>query len=334
MTALDWAAGRSGEPVASSRCPLCGAPSRTLYEGLHDELYGTAGEWRLARCIWRRCRLVFLDPTPTPEEVARAYKRYFTHKQGPEGGPEYGTSAAAVALHRFNSALLRLAGIARARARASESYLGGVAPGRLLDVGCGAGRRLAALRRLGWEVVGQEVDPVAAAQARGTHHVEVLLGPLERLALAPETFDAVVLNHVIEHVARPVQLLGECWRLVKPRGRLVCVTPNVDCVSRRLFGRRWYGLDPPRHLRVFSPGTLAAVGRAAGIAGFRVRTSAAITASFAYESMARPHERSGPTTEPSLSARWAVAVLVQYLALAARAITPSAGDECVLLVVK
>ena len=225
-TAMKEDRGAERQPV--SPCPLCQAPSNVLYDRLKDELCGSPGEWRLARCSKQTCGLVFLDPRPGESETASAYEQYYTHEEGTgEVAPKEVHGPVRLALHRLNLALLRAGGATAERRRVRLSYLGDVPAGRLLEVGCGSGWRLAEFRRLGWDVVGQEVDEKAATHARESHGLTVLAGPLEELGLRPSSFDAVVLNHVIEHVPEPVRLLDECWRLVRQGGRLVCVTPNT-----------------------------------------------------------------------------------------------------------
>ena len=46
------------------------------------------------------------------------------------------------------------------------------------------------------------------------------------LPFAPEAFDIVICNHVIEHVDRPAALLGEIQRVLRPGGVLYLATPN------------------------------------------------------------------------------------------------------------
>jgi 2-polyprenyl-3-methyl-5-hydroxy-6-metoxy-1,4-benzoquinol methylase len=74
------------------------------------------------------------------------------------------------------------------------------------------------------------------------------------------------MNHVIEHVHDPVALMAECARILKPGGSLVIVTPNIESYGHRVFGAFWRGLEPPRHLHIFS---LSALTRCAERAGFR-----------------------------------------------------------------
>ena len=130
--------------------------------------------------------------------------------------------------------------------------LNAVAQGRLLDVGCGSGEWLTLMKNHGWRVEGVDFDENAVRVAR-ERGLEVHCGSLEEQRFPNDTFNAVTLNHVIEHVPDPVRTLTECARILKPGGRLILFTPNVSSLSHRIFRQDWRGLEPPRHLHLFSP---------------------------------------------------------------------------------
>jgi SAM-dependent methyltransferase len=94
---------------------------------------------------------------------------------------------------------------------------------------------------------------VTVARANG---LDVRCGSLEEQGYTSESFDAIHLCHVIEHVPDPQGLLAECARLLRPGGKLVIFTPNISSLSHRIFRQDWRGLEPPRHLQVFSPGAM------------------------------------------------------------------------------
>ncbi|MDB5813317.1 MAG: putative SAM-dependent methyltransferase [Rhodocyclales bacterium] len=144
--------------------------------------------------------------------------------------------------------------------------------GTLLEIGCGNGARLALLDRLGWQVTGIEPDP-AAAEAAQRHGLKVINDTLQTAALETETFDAIIMSHVIEHIDAPNALLQECRRLLKPNGQLVILTPNTDSLGHRWFGRDWLHLDPPRHLHLFTGSALLALCKTAGFASVSCTTT-------------------------------------------------------------
>ena len=127
--------------------------------------------------------------------------------------------------------------------------------GRLLDVGCGNGGFLLQMREVGWQVCGVEPDPKSAAQAAAAG-LDVRMGLLEDAALPAEHFDGITLNHVIEHLHDPIAALREGLRVLKPGGTISISTPNLQSRGYQLFGADWVGLDPPRHLVVFTPNSL------------------------------------------------------------------------------
>ncbi len=251
---------QSPDRIRSRPCPacyLCGAPGLPLYEGVRDRLFGAPGTWNFRRCPTLNCGLMWLDPIPVEEEIGKAYAEYYTHAETPTRHSRRGRK-----LRRVASALISLANPVRGeRDRLSLMHLDKVKPGKLLDVGCGNGVRLARLRSLGWDVYGQDVDPAAVAYARKTFGLEVQLDRLQ-------------------DIGDPLKLLGECRHLLRAGGQLVIVTPNSECFAHKHFGLSWRGLEPPRHIHVFSPKTLSAAATIAGLTVCRSWTTVANTTTF------------------------------------------------------
>lgn len=154
----------------------------------------------------------------------------------------------------------------------SVMYLSDKSDGRLLEIGCGSGSMLEFMGSLGWRTEGLDIDPAAVAKAR-ERGLSVSLGTLEEQRYEENTFDAVIMSHVIEHVPDPESLLRECLRILKPGGALSLVTPNTESAGRLLFGRSWLHLDPPRHLTLFNTKTINKLAQKAGFNRIRTRTT-------------------------------------------------------------
>jgi len=311
-------------------CLLCGTAGEILYTELADKLFSAPGVWQIKRCPQKDCGLLWLDPMPEEGDLPLIYETYYTHQDKPTVARGLARQIARGAYH----ALLRATGLAYQRSELFSLYLRGVKPGRLLDVGCGDGRHLAHWETMGWKVEGQEVDATAAERARGHHGLHVHVGVLPDLALPGSVFDVVTMNHVIEHVPDPLALLQESHRLLKPGGKLIAVTPNVNSLGHHRFGRCWRGLEPPRHLHLFSPTTLDHLGVQAGFHSVRTSTTAANAQFLAEASLCIAHTgqyRSGARVG------WVVAIqslLFQFRAMTAHFARRDSGEECVFSAVK
>jgi len=144
--------------------------------------------------------------------------------------------------------------------------------GKLLDVGCGNGRFLAWMRDLGWEVMGVEPDPRAGKVAFEKFGLDICQCTLEEAHFPGNSFDAITLHHVIEHLPNPITTLSECRRVLRDNGQISVVTPNTESLGHGTFGRSWLLLDPPRHLYLFSPRTLRLCVQQAGLTIMQLRT--------------------------------------------------------------
>ena len=265
-------------------CPMCGHKGIPLYSDLQDRLYGVEGRWGFSRCP--NCGLVWLDPRPILEDIPKCYPDdYFSHKL--IKAPHLGSSSIrrlvrlAVLSNHFNykhlgpqiwyaSLLGKIAMLIPSLRRKVTMGLGTrLLPyrkgGRILDIGCGNGFYLALMKQLGWEVTGIEMDPVAAEIARSRFGIFVHVGTPDDAPLEQETFDTVVMSHVIEHVPDPVHFIRTAARFLKPGGQMVVVTPNVQSLGHRLFNKDWYALQPPQHLVLFEPKTLKRCFTKAGV---------------------------------------------------------------------
>jgi SAM-dependent methyltransferase len=263
-------------------CLLCDNKGKALYQDLRDRLFAAPGIWALLRCP--KCGLVWLNPQPIPEDIGKLYSEYYTHGTAPEtpawqNAVVFGILNAAYGYKnvRVNKPLGWLAsclGPLRDIAGGAVMWLNGSRPGKLLDVGCGNGRFLATMRKLGWEVAGVEPDKQAAKVARERFGLDVHEGVLEEIAFPDDTFDAITMGHVVEHLPDPVNTLRECQRILKKDGRLVVTVPNIESLGHRLYREAWIYLDPPRHLFLFSPLTLRACVERSGLQVLELRTTA------------------------------------------------------------
>lgn len=129
-----------------------------------------------------------------------------------------------------------------------------VAKGRALDIGCGSGKFLRALKQSGWEVAGLELNDDTATGAR---NIQGLLVETSLDAFTDASFDLITITHVLEHSRDPRKMLAACLRLLKPGGVIAVAVPNIESWQARVTKACWFHLDLPRHLWHFSEKWLA-----------------------------------------------------------------------------
>lgn len=269
-------------------CYLCGSSGFNLLQEMEDRLFGVPGSWNYKRC--NTCGLNWL--TPRPQDLVEVYINYYTHDESESPDVPFTTvirfvikSIAAAAfdypkslnnkLVRILGRLLSWIGPIKEVAGRSVMWLRGGQRGRLLDVGCGNGLFLAHMQNFGWQVSGIEPDPDAVRSARERYGLQdIYIGSLENVEIKKNSFDAVTMNHVIEHLPDPVQTLKQCWYVLRPGGQLVLTTPNAESLGRHLFKRNWRGWEPPRHLFLFDSQTLASCAQKADILTYKIESRA------------------------------------------------------------
>lgn len=271
MTALPEVREPRIRALPRPQCYSCGSTGVLLYEELRDELFSAPGAWSLRRCESADCGLLWLDPMPVPEDLSQAYEDYYTHGDPQRGGLR---RVIKTAYRVLVDAFLWPLGLPAERRRTDLMLLGDRPPATVLDVGCGDGVFLVKMAKLRWTVSGIDFDPAAVAAARTLHQLDVQVGTVDTLVESGRTFDYVTASHVIEHVPDPEHFLAQCRRLLKPGGSVVLRTPNAASLGHRRYGRAWRGLEPPRHLHIFTPAALVACARRAGFGEQRLFTSA------------------------------------------------------------
>ena len=287
-------------------CVLCGREGEMFYEHITDPLYEAPGSWNLKRCPNLDCGLIWLDPMPEIEDIGKAYKScYYTHSEVVPRRSVFRTIYAAIKNGYLRAglgytkgvgpawyvvlsplALLHISGVSGVQS--DVMYLRADPGAKLLDIGVGDAAMLARFAELGWDVEGIDVDQIAvdAATAKG---LNVKLGDLFSQAYPDDSFDCVTMRHVQEHVPQPVELLRECRRILKPGGMLVSVVPNAESWEHRRFKDRWVALEPPRHLWLFGPKSLARLCELSGLEVVRLFSSGqAAWASWVRNMMLRP----------------------------------------------
>ena len=238
--------------MSQIRCPVCDSANVRLHldgeeHSLQPSSFGSSRtkitHGRIMRCT--SCGFGFRQVRSSPREMADLYRNMDVGVYESEAS---GRSATAARHMRIVSRFGR------------NHY------GRILDVGCASGFFLREARNAGWSVAGVEPSEVLYSHAVATLRAdaEIHCSILEQANFAPESFDAVTLWDVLEHVPEPVEFMKTCAALLKPGGKLFLNVPDLDSREARLLGKRW-PLLLAEHLNYFNRPSLRVCGEKAGL---------------------------------------------------------------------
>lgn len=222
-------------------CPLCESTARRLFTVQRGFL------WH--RCA--ACGVAYLSPRPEGSVLGKAYEAYLP--ETPEGIASW---------HRLMRGVFQEA----------LGLLGEPGPtgGSLLDVGCAFGFFLEEAEKRGWKAVGIDLSPPAVALARD-HGLDARLLSAESADFPADSYDAVTLFYVLEHVAEPRAVLERVHRWLRPGGTLLLRVPHTAPLVRLLdaVGLKNELFDPPHHLVDFPPRALERLLRDVRFEGVR-----------------------------------------------------------------
>lgn len=117
---------------------------------------------------------------------------------------------------------------------------------KILDVGCGVGSVLLALKKPGRELFGIDINERYLKEIKD-ESIKVRKMNAEELEFPHEHFDTVIATDVIEHLDHPLKALSEWTRVLKKRGRLIIAEPNKNVsffkiiVGKNPYHKREFG---------------------------------------------------------------------------------------------
>ena len=200
------------------------------------------------------CRFIHVVPIPSVEELEDYYQSVFYQ----ESKPDYFQSAERdrdwmnigydTKLDMLDQAI-------------DQSVRDSGVPRRILDIGSGPGHFLLRAKERGWTPVGLEAAPAAVEFSRGLD-IEVHEGYFDGNRVNDiGKFDAIHMQHVLEHVSDPAKLLRGLPQILATGGVICIEVPNdFSVVQETLYTSMnfpaWW-VSPPEHLNYFSRESLS-----------------------------------------------------------------------------
>ena len=215
------------------QCPWCDSEKTQIHLWVKD-LFLTNEAFEIHECL--KCGLLFTEPRPKPEEIGKYYQseEYYSHQENKKGFvPRIYETVKSVNLKKKYKMATK-----------------GLEPGRMLEIGSGAGDFLHTMEKRRWTCTG--IEPSESAKEIATKKVKAtLLNPQEIDQLKDESFDLITMWHVLEHVDNLKEEIKQLQRLLKKGGRLVLALPNFKSADAQYYKEYWAAYDVPRHLNHF-----------------------------------------------------------------------------------
>jgi SAM-dependent methyltransferase len=213
-----------------TRCPACQSEAIQDLFAVPDHEYNLEYQAQYARC-WE-CSSFFQSPMPDLNQLSRFYPATY---------------------HSFdtNSMLGKLKH--RQRLRRLRSFIDSDAI-TLLDYGSGSGAFIkeSARHMPHGTFYGYEINSTDRKDVLAEGHVILLKGSFDYLLDELPLCDVITLNHVIEHLPNPLEVLSKLRQKLKPHGVVEGQTPAADSLEQSIFKKRWSGFHAPRHTVIFS----------------------------------------------------------------------------------
>jgi len=141
---------------------------------------------------------------------------------------------------------------------------------RLLEIGSGMGHLVGQLEDT-FATFGMDLNHWAVKQSKSViEKTQLQTASAQELPFSDNSFNVVIIKHIVEHLPDPQQAIREIGRVTEPGGTLILATPNLDSLLKPWKGERWIGYQDPTHISLKRPAEWLELIRNAGFDLLRV----------------------------------------------------------------
>lgn len=135
--------------------------------------------------------------------------------------------------------------------------------GKVLDIGAATGTMLQIFADHGWETVG--IEPSGSEKEIKKRGIKVIKTTFEKAKLPKNYFDVVIINHTLEHVLDPLEVVKKIKSILKNGGIVYIDVPNFGSLSSQIMTKSWPLLLPDEHVHHFTAKSLKKLVEKAGL---------------------------------------------------------------------
>jgi len=212
--------------MITQKCALCGRnnfsvlyPENFDLKAINEKTFSARrlpdrAHYRMVRC--KTCGLVYSNPILPFKKIEQLYKEseytYGTYEQEL-------TETYARYVDQYIAALPEL-----------ETFL---------EIGCGNGFFLLWAKQCGFKkVFGVEPGQPTIDQADPKIRKNIIVDIFRKGQFKKNSIDLICLFQILDHIPDPNAFLGECLRIVKPGGGVLCINHDVQSYSAKLLGEK------------------------------------------------------------------------------------------------
>ncbi|MFH1457238.1 MAG: class I SAM-dependent methyltransferase [Patescibacteria group bacterium] len=225
-------------------CKICKSESKLLYKDIKDDRYGYPGNFSIYQC--QNCNFGQIDSWLSEKKYDELYTKYYPRKKI---NPENVKKTAKVKVNKIRKTIWWLLG------KNNQCHFKIKPQKKVLDIGCGDGRSLLEIAAQGSEAYGSEKDANVKKIAEKLN-LKIHFGDIDTLPHPDEFFNFITMNQLIEHVPNPINFLYEVSKKLKPGGKIILSTPNIESYNCQRSKRKWINWHVPYHQNFFSKESL------------------------------------------------------------------------------
>lgn len=223
--------------IRTEFCPVCGSSNCSESMICRDYLV-TNETFAIVKCS--DCGFAFTQDFPSETEIGPYYdaSEYVSHSDTNKGIINWlYHQARKISLQSKTKLISKFASLKN---------------GTLLDIGCGTGYFLNAMRLKKWIVTGIEKSEPTRTFAHDKFGLNIQ--DSDYLYQIPaKVKDVITLWHVLEHLEKLNDVMDNLHRILKDDGVLFIALPNKASADANHYNENWAAYDVPRHLWHFSP---------------------------------------------------------------------------------
>ncbi|HEV2395170.1 MAG TPA: class I SAM-dependent methyltransferase [Verrucomicrobiae bacterium] len=142
----------------------------------------------------------------------------------------------------------------------------------LLDYGCGDGWFLEKCKQRNVFLIGFEKARTLSENISKRLDIPIYSDPERLISDFQGKVDILTMHFVLEHLTDVANAFGHVQKLLRPGGTFFFTIPNINSWEARLFGKKWHGLDAPRHISFANPDCIKTLARKYGMKCTEVRS--------------------------------------------------------------